>query len=73
MVYVLCYYVGDSKRYVWVKITECGEILNGRRYPLKLKGAVYKSYVRPAILYGSETWSLGVNGMGILRRAEVPW
>ena len=31
---------------------------------------MYKSYVRPAILYGSETWSLGVNEMGILRRAE---
>ena len=26
----------------------------GRRFPLKLKGTVYKSYVRPAILYGSE-------------------
>ena len=42
----------------WVMFRECGELLHGRRFPLRLKGAVYKSYVRPAILYGSETWCL---------------
>ena len=30
----------------------CGELLYGRRFSLRLKGAVYKSYV----LYGSEAW-----------------
>ena len=39
----------------WVKFRECGELLYGWRFPLRLKRAVYKSYVRPAILYGSET------------------
>ena len=62
--------VTSRARLGWMKFRECGEILIGRRYPLMLKGAVYKSYVRPAILYGSETWSMGVNEMGILRRAE---
>ena len=38
----------------WVKFMECGELLYGRIYALRLTGAVYKSYVRPAILYGSE-------------------
>ena len=33
-----------------VKFRECGELLYGR-FPLKLNGAVYKSYVWPAILY----------------------
>ena len=28
----------------WAKFRECGELLYGRRFPLKLKGAVYKSY-----------------------------
>ena len=42
----------------WVKFTECGELLYGRRFPLKLKLAVYRSYVRLAILCGSETWCL---------------
>ena len=42
----------------WVKFMECGELLHSRRFPLMLKGAVYKSYVRPAILYRSEAWCL---------------
>ena len=40
---------------MWLaRLRECGELLYGSRFPLRLKGAVYKSYVRPAILYGSE-------------------
>ena len=35
----------------WVKYRECGELLYGRRFPLSLKAAVYKSYIRPAIQY----------------------
>ena len=27
----------------WVKSMECGELLCGRRFPLKLKGAVHKN------------------------------
>ena len=42
----------------WVKFRECGELLCGRRFPLRLKGAVYRSYVWPAILYGNEAWRL---------------
>ena len=54
----------------WVKFSECGELLYGRRFPLRLKGAVYKSYIRPAILHGSEAWCLKESKMGILRRRE---
>ena len=50
----------------WVKFRECSELLYGRRFPLMLKGAVYASYARPAILYGSETWCLKESEMGIL-------
>ena len=42
----------------WAKLREFSELLYGRRCPLKLKGAVYKCYVRPAILHGSEAWCL---------------
>ena len=42
----------------WVKFMECGELLYDRRFPLRMKGAVYESYLRPAILYGSEAWCL---------------
>ena len=37
----------------WAKFLECGEMLHSRRFPLRVKGAVYKSYVRPAILHRS--------------------
>ena len=29
----------------WVELKECGELLYGRRFHLRLEGAVYKSYV----------------------------
>ena len=32
----------------------CSEMLYGRRFSLKMKGAVYMSYAMSAILYGIE-------------------
>ena len=48
--------VAATTRSRWAMHRECGELLCGRRFLLKLKGAVHKSYIRPAILYGSEAW-----------------
>ena len=45
---------------------ECGELLYGWKFPLMLKGAVYKHYVMPAILYGSKAWCLKEGEKGIL-------
>ena len=50
-------------------------VLCDRRIPVKLKGKVYKTVVRPALLYGAETWAttrgqearLEVNEMRMLR------
>ena len=42
----------------WVKFRECDELLYGRRFPLRMSGSVFESFVRPAILYGSEAWCL---------------
>ena len=50
---------------------ECSELLYGRRFPLKLNGAVYKSGVKPAILYKSEAWCLKESEVGILRRTWI--
>ena len=55
----------------WVKFRECGKLLYGRRFPLSLKGAVYESYARPRILYGSNAWCLKESEMGIFQRAET--
>ena len=57
-------------RFGWMKFRECGELLLGRRFPLKMKGRVYRSCVRSAMLYGSETWCLKEKEMAILRRTE---
>ena len=32
-------------------------VLRDRRMPMKLKGNVHKTVVRPALLYGAETWA----------------
>ena len=49
-----------------VKFRECGELLYGRMFPLRLKGSVYRSYVRPAMLYGSEALCMKESEMRIL-------
>ena len=49
----------------WVKFRECGELLLGR-FSLKMKGMVYRSCVRSAMLHESETWCLRENEMVIL-------
>ena len=54
----------------WAMSVEYGELASGRRFPPKQKGAVFKSNVRPAILYASESWCLRESEMGILQRAE---
>ena len=41
----------------WVTFRKCDELPYGR-FSLKLNGAVYESYIRPAILYESDAWYL---------------
>ena len=48
-------------RFGWMKFKECGELLNSTRFSLKMKGIVYRSCARSAMLYGSETWCLREN------------
>ena len=60
----------ERARISWVKFRECRELLNSKRFLLKLKGTVYRSCVRSVMLYGSETWCLSKNEMAILRRTE---
>ena len=60
--------VTSRNRLGWVKFIECQDLLCGKKFPLKIKGIEYKSYVRSAMLYGSKIWSLGQNEIGILQR-----
>ena len=54
----------------WVRFREGAELLLGNRFPLKMKGKVYRCCVRSAILYGNETWCLKENEKAILRKTE---
>ena len=54
----------------WMKFRKCEELLRGRRFSLRMKEMVYRSCVRSAMLYGSETWCLRETEMAILRRTE---
>ena len=38
----------------WVRFGECGELLLGNRFSLRMKDKVYGCCIRSAILYGSE-------------------
>ena len=57
----------------WVTLRECDELLYGRRFPPRLKGTVYKSYIRPTILYGSEAWCLKESKMEFCKDQRDPW
>ena len=42
----------------WIKFMKCGVLLCGLRFPVMLKGTVYKSYVMLAVLCDGEVWCL---------------
>ena len=54
----------------WIKFRECGELLYGRKFSLKVKRRIYQSCVRSAMLYGNKMWCLRENEMAILRKTE---
>ena len=41
----------------WINWKTCSGVLCDIRMPVKLKGKVYKTVIRPAMLYGAETWA----------------
>ena len=62
--------VSARTRCGWVRFRECSELLYGRKFPLRLEGTVYESYVRPAIMCGNAAWCLKESEMGILQRRQ---
>ena len=59
----------------WMNWKKCSGELYDKRMPVKLNGKVYRTVVRPAMLYGAETWAttkrkesrIEVNEMRMLR------
>ena len=66
---------GDNIHMIICSKKKCSGVLCDRRMPVKLKGKVYRTVVRPAMLYGAETWAttkrqesrIEVNEMRMLR------
>ena len=58
--------VTSRTRLGWVKLREFQDLLCRHKSHLKIKGIVYKSCVRSAILNGRVTLALGLNEIGIL-------
>ena len=56
-------------RISWVRFRKCAELLLENRFPLKMKDEVC-CCIRPAILYGSETWCLKENKKAIFKTSS---
>ena len=63
--------VKERIRAGWSKWKEVNGVINNSRMPLKLKLKVYESMVRPAIMYGSECWTLRKKEEQLLERTEM--
>ena len=53
-------------RIEWIKFRECEKLLYGKKISLKMKGRIYQSCVKSAMLNGSDTWCLRENEKAIL-------
>ena len=53
-----------------MKFREYEELVHESRISLRMKGMVYRSCVRSAMLCGSETWCLRESAMTILRKTK---
>ena len=62
--------VTARSRIGWMKFRECSKILKSRRFSLKMKGKIYKSCVRSALLHGSKAWCLREKERAILRSTK---
>ncbi len=58
-------------RYGWKKFRDLTPILMVKGASLRLKGRLYESCVRSAMLYGSEAWAVKVEHVRKLERTEM--
>ncbi|XP_075990249.1 uncharacterized protein LOC142985892 [Anticarsia gemmatalis] len=56
---------------VWLKWREVTGVICDKRMPVKLKGLVYKTIIRPVLMYGSETWAVTQKNVHTIQVAEM--
>ena len=55
----------------WAKWREVSGVILDRKVPMKLRMKIYKTVIRPVLLYGAETWALRRKEEGVLERTEM--
>ena len=55
----------------WLKFTELSGLLIGKGMSVKSKGIIYTTCIRPAMLYGSETWPTKIEDIRKIQRSEM--
>ena len=58
-------------RSAWKKFKEVSNVICGRSISLKVRGTLYKSYVRNALTYGAECWALKMEDERRLKTTEM--
>jgi len=56
---------------VWQKWKELSGVVCDRKMPVAVKGKVYKTMIRPAMMYGAETWVVRRKDEELLERTEM--
>ena len=55
----------------WLKFRELSGLLIGKGMSLKSKGIIYTTCIRPAMLYGSETWPTKIKDIRKMQRSKM--
>ena len=55
----------------WAKWREVAGVMCDNKMPIKLKDNIYKTIVKPAMIYGSECWAVKKNDTQKLHTTEM--
>ena len=55
----------------WLKFRELSGLLIGKWMSLRSKGIIYTTCIRPAMLYGIETWPTKIDDIRKMQRSEM--
>ncbi len=63
--------VKERVKTAWKKWRDMSGIVRDKRMPVSLKAKIYRTVIRPVLLYGAETWALRKKEEMLLERTEM--